>query len=114
MAPRKIPEPPPSFLRRHLRTLLVIAVALLFVHDVFGANGFLAMRRAQMQVAQLHREIVELDAENRRLADEVKALKSDPDLIEKIAREQMGLARPGEKIFKLPPPATGHHDAPKK
>jgi cell division protein FtsB len=36
------------------------------------------------------------------LTEQVNALKSDPKSIERIAREEMGLARPGELIFKLP------------
>ena len=44
----------------------------------------------------------------------MKALKSDPAAIERIAREEMGLARPGEYIFKTPAksgdaPALGSH-----
>jgi cell division protein FtsB len=33
----------------------------------------------------------------------VKSLKTDPQAIERIAREEMGLARPGEYIFKTAP-----------
>jgi cell division protein FtsB len=43
-----------------------------------------------------------LDQENQELADQVTSLKTDPRAIEKIAREDMGLAKPGELIFKLP------------
>jgi cell division protein FtsB len=34
------------------------------------------------------------------LQDRVKSLKTDPQAIEHIARDEMGLARPGEYIFK--------------
>ena len=80
--------------------LLLLA---LLVHDVFGEHGFLAMRRAQKEVEELRQEIQQLNQDNARLADEVKALKTDPRIIERIAREEMGLAKPGELIFKLPP-----------
>jgi cell division protein FtsB len=75
------------------------------IHDVFGSHGFLAMRRTQRQIDQLHGEIEQLNQENQALADHVNDLKTDPKTIERIAREEMGLARPGEMIFKLPPPA---------
>ncbi len=98
---------PPSFFRRHGRTILALAVFALLVQDIFGAHGFLAMRRTQKEIARLRQEIAQVNAENRDLAAQVKALKSDPRLIERIAREEMGLARPGELIFKLPaPPPT--------
>lgn len=98
------PNRKPSFLHRHLRTILAVALLALLIHDIFGTHGFLAMRRAQKEIERLRREIERVEAENRGLAEQVKALKSDPKLIERIAREEMGLARPGELIFKLPPP----------
>jgi len=96
------PAPPPSFWRRHGRTILGVAIAALLIHDVFGAHGFLAMRRTQKEIESLQQEITKISEENKNLAEQVNALKTDPKLIERIAREEMGLARPGEKIFKLP------------
>ena len=93
------------FWRRHLLEILGLALLVLGIHDVFGAHGYLAMRRTQKQVEQLRGEIERLNQENQALAEHVNALKTDPKTIEKIAREEMGLARPGEMIFKLPPPA---------
>ena len=100
-----------SFLRRHARTILAVALATLLVHDIFGAHGFLAMRRTQKEIEHLRLEIEQVNAENRELAEQVKALKSDPRMIERIAREEMGLARPGELIFKPPAPAVGNSGA---
>ncbi|MGB6544604.1 MAG: septum formation initiator family protein, partial [Candidatus Acidiferrales bacterium] len=78
------------------------ALAALCVHDIFGAHGFIAMRRTAREIDAARDEISRLDTENRALADQVGALKSDPRIIERIAREEMGLARPGEMIFKVP------------
>jgi cell division protein FtsB len=95
---------PPSFWRRHLREILAIALLTLAIHDVFGAHGFLAMRRTQKEIQGLRDQITRLNQENSQLSSQVKELKSDPQAIERIAREQMGLARPGEIIIKLPSP----------
>jgi len=92
-----------SFLRRNLTWLLGAALALLALHDVFGTHGVLAMRRSQQEAARLRKEIQQLNDQNRQMQDRVKELKSDPQAIERIAREEMGLARPGEHIFKIPP-----------
>ena len=97
-------EQSPSFLLRHARSVLAFFAFALLVQDVFGAHGFLAMRRTQREITRLRKEIQQVNAENRDLAGQVKALKSDPRMIERIAREEMGLARPGELIFKLPAP----------
>ncbi|MGC1187013.1 MAG: septum formation initiator family protein [Candidatus Acidiferrales bacterium] len=91
-----------SWLARNARSLLLLALAALCVHDIFGAHGFIAMRRTAREIDAARDEISRLDTENRALADQVGALKSDPRIIERIAREEMGLARPGEMIFKVP------------
>ena len=75
---------------------------MLLVHDVFGTHGFLAMRRTRNEIEKVQTEIERLNKENRQLADEVKALKTDPRYIEKIAREDLGLAKDGEVIIKIP------------
>ncbi|MGA2481991.1 MAG: septum formation initiator family protein [Candidatus Acidiferrales bacterium] len=94
-----------SFWQRHGGTVLVLLVLFLLVHDVFGTHGFLAMRRAQKEIQRLRDEVTKLNQENLQLEDQVKGLRSDPKLIERIARDELGLARPGEIIIKIPAPA---------
>jgi cell division protein FtsB len=62
----------------------------------------LAMRRTQSQMKELRGEIDRFNQENSDLSKQVQALRTDPKAVERIAREEMGLARPGEMIFKLP------------
>ena len=103
------------FLRRNLNWFLAGGLALLFLQDIFGTHGVLAMRRTQQQAAEIRREIDQLNTENKKLLDRVKALKTDPATIERIAREENGLARPGELIFKTQPRHTeGASGAPAK
>jgi cell division protein FtsB len=92
-----------EFFRHNLTWLLGVALALLLLQDIFGTHGLIAMRRSQQEAARVQKEISQMDEENRRLEEHVKALKSDPAAIERIAREEMGLARPGEYIFKIAP-----------
>jgi len=96
------PSKPPSFLRRNVAKILAGFMFALLLQDILGAHGFLAMRRTQKEIQRLRQEIQQMKADNRELAGQLKALKSDPRMIERIAREEMGLARPGELIFKLP------------
>jgi hypothetical protein len=44
-----------------------------------------------------------LCAEAGRLTATVNRLRTDPDFIEQVAREDLGLVKPGERILKLPP-----------
>jgi cell division protein FtsB len=46
------------------------------------------------------------------LDKENQALKSDPAAIESRAREQMGLVKPGEKIYKFPNKAPANPPPP--
>jgi cell division protein FtsB len=106
-----------GFLRRNVRQLLCLALLALFFQDVFGTHGFLAMLRTQKEIKQIREQIGKINAENKSLSNEVNALKTDPKAIERIAREDMGLARPGELIYKLPdsgPPGQPQNPEPHK
>jgi len=89
-------------LRQHGRGLLGLLVLVLIVHDIFGPHGFLAMRRTQNEISKVKADLDRLNRENVQLEQEVKDLKTDPRLIEKIARDDLGLAKPGEIIIKIP------------
>jgi cell division protein FtsB len=92
----------PALLKEHSRTLLGLFLLAMVVHDIFGAHGFIAMRRTQNEIQRVRKDIDRLDSENVELGDQVKALKSDPHLIEKIAREELQQAKPGEIIIRIP------------
>jgi cell division protein FtsB len=99
-----------TFWRRHGLKILGLALLALGIHDIFGAHGYLAMRRSEKQIEDLRGQIERLNHDNQALAEHVTALKSDPETIEKIAREEMGLAKPGEMIFKMPAAAAALPD----
>ncbi|MDP9147163.1 MAG: septum formation initiator family protein [Acidobacteriota bacterium] len=88
--------------KKNAPALLGLFVVVLFVHDIFGAHGFMAMRHTQEGIARVKGEIEHLNKDNAVLEQMVKDLKTDPRAIEKIAREELILARPGEIIIKIP------------
>ena len=99
--------------RRRLATLAVGVVTVwLFLHVTFGANGMVVYRQKRAEYQNLSLEIDQLQKENDRYTAQIKALQSDPQTIEKEAREQLHYARPGEVIYVSPaplpvqPPAT--------
>jgi cell division protein FtsB len=51
--------------------------------------------------AALEREIVQLTLNNAALAEEVRAFRTDPGRIEAIAREELGLVKPGEVVYEF-------------
>jgi cell division protein FtsB len=86
--------------RRKAATLAsVLALIALVVGSLFGDRGILYLVDQRARTEALAREIEELRAENGRLAGEISALRSDPRAIERLAREELGLARPGETVF---------------
>lgn len=100
-----------EFLRRNVNWFLIAALGLLFIQDIFGTHGVLAMHHSLQEASAAQKQIDQLNEENKKLQDRVQQLKSDPVTIERIAREDMGLARPGEYIFKVPtkPGASSDH-----
>src|SRR5213595_2796851 len=92
----------PSLLRQYGPALLSLLVLVLVVHDIFGTHGYLAMRRTQQEIKKVNADRERLNKENVQLEEEVKELKSDPRKIETIARDELGLAKPGEVIIKIP------------
>jgi len=90
---------------RQLR-LAVLVLLVLALISIFGNRGLLRSYRMQEEKAALERQIEALGAANALLADEVKALRGDPGRIEAIAREELGLVRPGELVFQFPTPVA--------
>lgn len=102
---------PSSFFRHNARYFFALVFCLLVLQDVFGAHGLMAMHRSRVQIDAIQAKIDKLDQENRDLQQRIQNLKTDPSAIEKIARDRMGLARPGELIFSLPPKSDSHSPA---
>ena len=89
-----------SGLRRKAAGLAsVIALVALVVGSLFGDRGMLQLVTQRQKAQALQRQLDELRAENVALAAEISGLKADPRAIERLAREQLGLARPGEVVF---------------
>lgn len=91
-----------SFFRHNARYFFALVFCLLALQDVFGTHGLMAMHRSKTQIEAIQTKLAKLDQENLDLQEHIQNLKTDPATIEKIARDRMGLARPGEMIFRLP------------
>ena len=79
--------------------LVVLVGSVLMIDALVGEKGVLAMAQARAQYRMLERSLADVRDENVRLRDEARRLKSDPLAIEEIARRELGLIRPGEKLF---------------
>jgi cell division protein FtsB len=79
--------------------LLLFVASVIVVDGLVGERGLLAMMRARREGDQLAAAIAQQRAENARLRDEARRLREDPTAIEEIARRELGLIRPGERVF---------------
>jgi cell division protein FtsB len=75
---------------------------------VYAPNGLLAYRQKQSEVQQLLESNQQLEKENEELRRQANALKTDPHAIETIAREELGLVKPGEFVYSPAPNSLPH------
>lgn len=84
--------------------LISAVVTIVFlISYVFSDRGISQLHRAQQRVQQLQENVDSLQAENRHLVDQLETLDRSTFPIERIAREDLGMARPGETIYLLSP-----------
>jgi cell division protein FtsB len=104
---RRTPTPKRHGRSRRLLHIVLVLVAIVIVTDAMvGDQGLLAMMHARRQYVQLANDIARQRTENARLSEEARRLRDDPTAIEEAARRDLGLIRPGEKVFivkDLPP-----------
>jgi cell division protein FtsB len=79
--------------------LLTVAMLLL---AVFNDKGALKVHAQANKLTAIEADIEKLDAENKKLNSEIQALRSDPSTIEKFAREELKLVKPGEIVLVTP------------
>jgi len=105
---RRSPAPKrPTRNRRIVQLLVLFVASVIIVDGLVGDRGLLAMLRARQEYDHLAASIARQRAENARLRDQARRLREDPSAIEEIARRELGLIKPGERVFivKDVPPA---------
>lgn len=86
-----------------LRTILVAAaVAVFAVLLLAGYDGSRDLARLKARKSQLEARLRQTEGNIAELKDRIGRLRSDPYTLERVAREQLGLARPGEVVVILP------------
>ena len=85
--------------RRFVRYALVFVTAVLVIDAVFGEKGLLALLKARRDFAGVEASLAQARAENARLREDARRLREDPTAIEEIARRELGMIKPGEKLF---------------
>ena len=85
--------------RRIARYALIFVTAVLVIDAVVGEKGLLALVKARRDFEGVATALAQAREENARLREEARRLREDPAAIEEIARRELGLIKPGEKLF---------------
>ena len=96
-------EPPPLAVPRRsnpwLRRGLIFATCVLLLDGLVGDSGLATTMRAREDNAAAAAQLQQLRQENAGLLEQVRRLQDDPAAIEEVAREELGLIRPGEVVI---------------
>jgi cell division protein FtsB len=85
--------------RRLMQVLLLFAATVIVIDVLVGDRGLVAMLRARREYDSAAADLARRRAENEQLREEARRLREDPAAIEEIARRELGLIKPGEKLF---------------
>lgn len=86
---------PERFIRLAVYSVIAVVVALMFFNEISKVY-FLKNENKRIE-----KRIEDLEAQNRAYREEIKALKQDERYIEKILREDLGMIKDKEKIFRF-------------
>lgn len=80
-----------------LKRIIIIGFIIFFVISYIRQS--VTMSRIQKEISSKQQQLNEMKQKNERLQDEVEKINSNsPDYIEKLARERLGMIKPGEKV----------------
>jgi cell division protein FtsB len=85
--------------RKTLHGLLIFITLVLVIDGLVGEKGLMETLRARRHYGEVAASLERLRAENAALREQARRLREDPAAIESLARQELGLIRPGEMLF---------------
>lgn len=77
---------------------LILTIAILFY--IFGGRfGLISLIKLKREENRLSARLTRLKAEKIIMESSIYRIKNDPDYVEKLAREKLGMIKKGEKII---------------
>ena len=96
--------------RKFARLFMGAIFILIFMIFTAGDTGFINMWKAHGKLDNIESRIKILKNNNQHLEEKITALKKDPFAIEKVAREEYGYIRPGDRVLRLNVLPRGERD----
>jgi cell division protein FtsB len=85
-----------------LTAAAVIAGALAYIpYRVYGSEGYVKYRKLTREQRDMAKKNRELAAENARLTRQIHRLKTDPEAIAAVARDELGMVAPDEIVIQI-------------
>ncbi len=82
--------------------ILIASIGFVGIDSLFLGKGIPKILQLKRKLNNIDLRIEEMKEENTALQATIEKLRSDPLAIETIAREELGMAQPGETIYQLP------------
>lgn len=89
--------------KRRLIFVAVLAI-LIAISSMVGKKSLVKVLQMTKTTTELQQEITRLRQVNEGLTREIQALTNNPGQVEMIAREDLGLVKPGEIVYQFGPP----------
>lgn len=78
---------------------LMLAMVVLVADAIVGEKGVLALLEARREYRRVEFGLLKARGENAALREQARRLREEPAAIEELARRELGLIRPGERLF---------------
>lgn len=100
--PEESAEDPLQGLPRYFIAFVLLFMVGMLLISLIGDQGLIAYFRLKAEALSLRRDVAGLSEQRGELARTIKALRENPNYIEMLARQRLGLVRPGDVVVQLP------------
>ena len=94
--------------RRHVLYVSGGLILLLVVVTIIGERGAIHLWRLHGEKSRIDEQNYRLQKENEALRQRISRIRHDNHYLEKLAREELNMARPGEVIYRFPNTRPDH------
>ncbi|HAH71089.1 MAG TPA: cell division protein FtsB [Succinivibrionaceae bacterium] len=93
---------------KFLSLVMIVIIGCLSYDLWFGHNGIAQYRTVSVQVKEARLKAEKLTLRNQAVQDEIADLNQDMLTVEELARDELGMIKPGETFYRViePVPAT--------
>ena len=85
------------------KLFLILIAGAVIAAFLFNEKGLISWYKYSVERERIESELDSLHAVERALRSEIEKLKFAPEYLEKLAREKYGMAKKGEKVYKVIP-----------